>query len=135
MNSLEYGTADVRVDPSILAGASASLPLVGNSVHFFNVTAGNKQTRNGTYYWSPLAIIGAMNDGHHIYDVEIRNCFAFNNAQRDHQGSLFRNYSPSDTHLTTSNNVVVEGPLPSGYIVDQTSSRRSRTVHSPIEAS
>ena len=123
VNTVEYGTVDVRVEPGQMKNASASLPLFGNGVHIFNVTAGNKKTRiiNGKPgYWSPMAIVGAMNDGNHIYDVEIRNCFAFNNDEQDHKGSLYRNYSPNDTHLSLSNNVAVEGPLPSGYLADQT---------------
>ena len=122
VNSSEYGTADVRIDPAQMAG-SGNLKLTGNNIHLFNITSGNKKTRRvgsdgHMYYRTPLAIIGAFNDGTKTYDVELRNCFAFNNEQDDGGDVLARVYAPNDTHYIESNNVAVQGSLPDGYLVD-----------------
>lgn len=126
VNSQEYGTADVRIDATQMQGAASGLPLSGNNVYLYNVTSGMKKTRtnsDGTpYYRSPLAIVGDMNDGKKSYDVRVENCFAFDNAQsQDEKGSLYRaDFNAGDCNLTLANNLAVEGPLPAGYLVDQT---------------
>lgn len=127
VNTIEYGTMDIRIQPGDL-NVNGAIPLVGTNFYVWNITSGNKNTRVnvGGGYRSPLMVMGEMTDGlGKNYIVELKNCFAFHNAQlQDGKGSLYRDNSGGNAAFTMSNNIAIEGgidtPLPAGYLADLT---------------
>ena len=119
INTESYNTIDCNIDPRKLA-LNAKIPIVGNNVHLFNVTSGDK--KDISQWVSQLLILGNMSDGTHDHTVEIKNCFAFN-AMDDWRGthtSLYvLNGSSSLKGMIMANNVDVFGPLPDGYLIDK----------------
>lgn len=116
VNTVSYGTIETRVTGHL----KAPIPLVGNDMKIYNVTSGNKG--NVTGWTSNLCICLGNSDGDnppHVYDTVITNCFAFNNKTLV-KDSLYEDASESPKHIIKSNNVVVEGPLPDGYLEDMT---------------
>ncbi len=122
VNSTHYGTFDLRIDASQL-NLGGAIPLVGNDIHIYNVTSGNKK---GDAYLAPVLVLGSMSDGVDAHHVELKNCLAFNNGTDFKNGSgssLFKNNSqiinnkPSAI-VDMSNNVDIVGALPDGYLAD-----------------
>ena len=115
VNTISYGTIETRVTGDF----SKTIPLAGNDMKIYNVTSGNKG--NVTKWTSNLCIGLGNSDGAkptpHVYETDIINCFAFNNTTLDHN-SLYEDASNGPKVMVKENNVVVEGPLPEGYLVD-----------------
>src|SRR5581483_188618 len=68
INSIKYGTIDSRVDiPSL--NLNGAIPIVGNNLHAYNITAGNKAATTGTYTCC-LLVLYSMSDGVKEYAVD-----------------------------------------------------------------
>lgn len=119
VNSTHYGTIDCRVDPANLA-PHGSIPVLGGNMHIYNVTSGDKGDVTHDYITN-LLVLGEMTDGKKVFNVEIKNCIAFN-AFPGKNGSLIQyncDQKKSTVDVTQSNNIDITGPLPDGYFVDK----------------
>jgi len=115
-----YGSIDTRVNSTDILAAT-TIPIVGNDIKVYNVTAGNHL--NGTGYRSNL-LIDYDNSDHvtptpHVYETDIINCFTFNNANpAGVNNGLYADVADAPKVVVMSNNIDVLGVLPAGYLTD-----------------
>ena len=121
VNTIHYGTVDVRIDTSLL-NSKATIPLTGGNFFFLNNDSGDK-TDDGTYVTNAVVLGAMVDDQGKMYTATIQNNFAWNAMATTQSGgsSLLKNNSNGQALIVESNNIdLTPGvPLPSGYLIDK----------------
>jgi hypothetical protein len=121
VNTVHYGTVDVRIDTSLL-NSKATIPLTGGNFFFLNNDSGDK-TDDGTYVTNAVVLGAMVDDQGKMYTATIQNNFAWNAMATTQSGgsSLLKNNSNGQALIVESNNIdLIPGvPLPSGYLIDK----------------
>jgi hypothetical protein len=118
VNSTQYGTVDVRIEPGWL-NSKAAITLGGADFYFSHNISGNK-TDYG-YYVTNAVVLGSMKDDlGKIWTLHLFNNFAFNAmpSAMSNASSLLKNNSNGLTSLDSANNLDLPPgvPIPAGFL-------------------
>ncbi len=118
VNSTQYGTVDVRIEPGWL-NSKAAISLSGADFYFSHNISGNK--RDYGDYVTNAVVLGSMKDDlGKIWTLHLFNNFAFNAmpSAMSNASSLLKNNSNGLTNLDSANNLDLPPgiPIPAGFL-------------------
>ena len=118
VNSIQYGTVDVRIEPGWLNG-NAAMPLSGADFYFSHNISGNK-TDYGDYVTNAVVLGSLKDDRGKIWTLHLFNNFAFNAmpSSMSNGSSLIKNNSNGLAKLDSANNIDLTpgAPVPAGFL-------------------
>lgn len=118
VNSIQYGTVDVRIEPGWLNG-NAAIALNGADFYFSHNISGNK-TDYGDYVTNAVVLGSMKDDQGKIWTVHLLNNFAFNAmpSAMSNASSLVKNNSNGLVKLDSANNLDLPPgvPIPPGFL-------------------
>lgn len=119
VNTVLYGTIDVRIEKALL-NSKAAIPIRGNDFYFLNNTSGNKADKNNGYVTNAVVAGDMIDDIGTKKTVYIKNSFAYNAYKSlngaDNGSSLLK--TNGQFFLSSVNNIDLPPgvPLPAGYL-------------------